>query len=77
MPCRRCNGLMIEDRFEDFADDTGQIAFRGWRCIVCGVILDPLMRNASPRQACTRDTRDSATLVTGITRRRAHANVGS
>ena len=43
MQCVRCNGLMVEDRFMDLRDDTGQIEFGGWRCVVCGNIADPII----------------------------------
>ena len=43
MQCVRCNGLMVEDRFIDLWDDTGQIEFGGWRCLVCGNIADPII----------------------------------
>jgi hypothetical protein len=43
MKCPRCNGVMVEDTFEDLKDDTGFLHFRGWRCIICGEILDPLI----------------------------------
>lgn len=43
MQCVRCNGLMVPDRFADLADDTGQIEFGGWRCLVCGNIADPVI----------------------------------
>jgi hypothetical protein len=34
---------MVSDRFADLADDTGQIEFVGWRCLVCGNIADPVI----------------------------------
>jgi hypothetical protein len=36
---------MIQDVFEDLHDDTGSIFFRGWRCITCGEIIDPVIAN--------------------------------
>lgn len=41
--CQRCHGLMVPDRFQDLQDETGQITFYGWRCLVCGDIVDPLI----------------------------------
>ena len=35
--------MMVPDRFADLADDTGQIEFGGWRCLVCGNIADPVI----------------------------------
>jgi len=43
MQCVRCNGLMVADRFVDLADDSGQLMFAGWRCLVCGNISDPII----------------------------------
>lgn len=44
--CHRCGGLMVKEKFTvDFA----ALDFEGWRCVVCGEIIDPLImanRNA-------------------------------
>lgn len=50
MDCPRCQGLMVHDVFEDLLDDTGVISFKGWRCVCCGEILDPVI-------ATNRETR--------------------
>jgi hypothetical protein len=34
---------MVQDLFEDLNDDTGSLHFKGWRCITCGEILDPVI----------------------------------
>ena len=39
--CPRCSGLMVDERFYDFA---GGRPFQGIRCVNCGEILDPLIR---------------------------------
>ena len=41
MVCPRCDGLMLQEVFVDFAgtDDS----FEGWRCLVCGEIVDPVI----------------------------------
>lgn len=52
MQCVRCNGLMVVDQFADLADDSGQLMFAGWRCLVCGNISDPVImanRHSPPR----------------------------
>ena len=38
--CPRCSGLMVDERFYDFA---GGQPFQGVRCVNCGEILDPLI----------------------------------
>ncbi len=43
MNCPRCKSGMIEETFEDLQDDTGAICFYGFRCIICGEILDPVI----------------------------------
>jgi len=34
---------MAQEIFEDLLDDTGKLFFKGWRCITCGEILDPVI----------------------------------
>ena len=55
MQCPRCKGVMVQDVFEDIRDDTGSLFFRGWRCVACGEILDPVI-------ASNRETRPSPLL---------------
>lgn len=43
MNCTRCRGLMVKDQFYDMLDDSGNLSFRGWRCVCCGNVLDPLI----------------------------------
>jgi hypothetical protein len=43
MFCQRCRGLMVRDRFMDFWDEGGQMYFSGWRCVVCGEIVDSVI----------------------------------
>lgn len=43
MTCTRCEGLMVLERFEDLQDDTGQINFHAWHCLVCGEIMDQVI----------------------------------
>jgi len=42
---------MIDDCFRDLLDETGEIAFRGWRCVHCGEIVDPVIMSNRIRQA--------------------------
>jgi hypothetical protein len=34
---------MVKERFTDLLDDTGKMRFLGWRCVVCGEIMDPVI----------------------------------
>jgi uncharacterized Zn finger protein len=43
MECPRCSGEMAYEVFQDMQDDTGNISFYGWRCIICGEILDSVI----------------------------------
>jgi len=57
---------MIQDVFEDLHDDTGSIFFRGWRCITCGEILDPVIANnrqSRPSPLLGRARKKFATLL--------------
>lgn len=50
MRCVRCCGLMVRDHFYDLLNDSGYLSIRGWRCVNCGNILDPLiLRNKGYR----------------------------
>jgi hypothetical protein len=35
--------LLSPERFSDFCDQAGQYHFRGWRCLSCGEVLDPVI----------------------------------
>ncbi len=54
MHCPRCKGLMLMERFFDYWDDTGQIDFTGWRCIICGDILDAVIAGHRKTQVVER-----------------------
>lgn len=43
MECDRCHAMMLEESFEDVKADTWAISFQGWRCPVCGNVLDPVI----------------------------------
>ncbi|WP_447972966.1 hypothetical protein [Nitrospira sp. Kam-Ns4a] len=43
MHCHRCQGLMVVDHFIDMEDDSGHLWLRGWRCVACGAISEPLI----------------------------------
>jgi hypothetical protein len=34
---------MVWERFVDLYDDTGHFNFRGWRCLICGHVYDPVI----------------------------------
>lgn len=43
MECERCHAPMLEEVFEDVQADSWLLGFHGWRCPVCGNILDPVI----------------------------------
>jgi hypothetical protein len=43
MQCQRCQGYMVGDHFMDLLNVTGEIVFKGWRCLNCGNITDPVI----------------------------------
>lgn len=55
MDCVRCQGFMVVDCFVDLAA-SGETAFNGWRCVVCGNISDPVIiaNRHTPLAALTR-----------------------
>ena len=66
MECPRCNGVMAQDTFEDLDDDTGALAFKGWRCLLCGEIIDPVIavnRGSRPSPLLGRARKKFATQV--------------
>ena len=42
MKCHRCHGLMVVDHFIDM-EETGGLWMRGWRCVTCGEVIDPMI----------------------------------
>lgn len=50
MDCRRCQGLMIRDRFIDL-EETGHLWMTGWRCMNCGHVVDAVTEHNRKRQA--------------------------
>lgn len=52
MKCPKCDNLMVPERFADY-EQSGEMSFTGWRCVSCGLILDPtilLHRGARDRK---------------------------
>ena len=43
MECTRCQGLMAEDHFIDMEGTQGFMYMKGWRCLNCGHVADPLI----------------------------------
>ena len=43
MSCMRCGGVMVEEEFSNGADGAVPWWYRGWRCLFCGDVIDPLI----------------------------------
>jgi hypothetical protein len=43
MGCPRCHNLMVEETFVDLQVSPSVSFFTGWRCMICGEILDPII----------------------------------
>ncbi len=54
MICQRCQGLMVEDHLLDMEESYGRPWIRGWRCVCCGDIVDPLIRRHRILQSSVR-----------------------
>lgn len=53
MSCHRCQGLIVEDYFYDMEEAFGHLWIRGWRCLICGDVSDPLInRRRMIQKAC-------------------------
>lgn len=55
MNCPRCNGLMVVDHFIDMQDDSGQLWLQGWRCMICGEVVDPTIARHRLVQSSLKD----------------------
>ncbi len=52
--CPRCHSLMVEETFVDLRTTFSMASFTGWRCVVCGEIVDPVIlqnRRHHPRSS--------------------------
>lgn len=63
MNCRRCHGLMCAVDFLVSASSYGDNGLCGWRCIICGEIIDPVIawnRIRTKNQRLTQNKQKSA-----------------
>jgi hypothetical protein len=52
MRCVRCDSLMVADNLIDMQESSIPMGMKGWRCVSCGNIVDPLIqRHRMIRQA--------------------------
>jgi RNase P subunit RPR2 len=43
MTCRRCNGLMVRERYDDIELGSAEHEIPSWRCLNCGAIVDAVI----------------------------------
>lgn len=44
MHCLRCDGFMVADNLVDIRESSIPMWMKGWRCVSCGNIVDPLIQ---------------------------------
>ncbi len=44
MTCTRCKGFMVIDDLIDLQESLLPMWMRGWRCVACGNVVDPLIQ---------------------------------
>ncbi len=44
MHCAKCDGLMVADNLLDIKESSIPMWMKGWRCVSCGNIVDPLIQ---------------------------------
>jgi len=44
MQCTRCDGLMVTDNLIDIMESSMPMWLKGWRCVSCGNIVDPIIQ---------------------------------
>lgn len=52
MQCARCGGFMVADNLIDLQESSIPMWMKGWRCVSCGNIVDPvILRHRMIQQA--------------------------
>ena len=54
MQCQRCQGTMVVDYFVDL-EESGELWMSGWRCLMCGNVVDPTILNHQRAQKKRRE----------------------
>ena len=44
MQCTKCDGLMVADNLIDIMESSIPMWMKGWRCVSCGNIVDPIIQ---------------------------------
>lgn len=43
MQCARCSGLMVFEQFISKTASNAVYGYEGWRCVVCGEVIDEII----------------------------------
>ena len=68
MMCQRCQGLMVSVTLEDTQSTVMREPTLGWRCLLCGEVLDPTIaqhRKGPPMPPLHKPTRRLSAMVVG------------
>lgn len=63
MSCLRCHGLMVPTRLEEAAGVTSGGSLSGWKCLLCGEVIDSVI--AANRKHHAEPKRNRARLRNG------------
>lgn len=55
MTCERCDGLMVGEQICDLQETNGEICANGYRCLLCGNIIDATILNNRKRSTEARE----------------------
>jgi len=58
MECKRCHGFMVTDHFLDIQESFGTPWIKGWRCVTCGEISDPIIERNRQLQLAGKYVKD-------------------
>lgn len=56
MTCERCEGLMVSERISDMQGMSSDLCANGYRCLLCGNLVDELILENRQRFAGTTGT---------------------
>jgi len=72
MSCLRCHGLMVPTRLEEAAGVTSGGSLSGWKCLLCGEVIDSVI--AANRKHPQEPKRHRARLPNGAVPAKAGAS---
>jgi hypothetical protein len=55
MTCERCDGLMVSERIHDFHGMSSDLCTNGYRCLICGNLVDEMILENRRRSVADLD----------------------